>query len=892
MTPSRGFVRRPHARVAWQSLGAATAVLVSLIAFVVAFSAALSSSSGSGSQRLTPSVSTAGPGLPTLARGPVSATLGAADPAYLIRASTPSAAVLRADGVAQRMRTRFTRSGVTIAAGETRVRLRLLAIAAGASPRKLASVQPSATANRVDYRREGLTEWYANGPLGLEQGFTVQRAAAPGPSDSLTLSLALSGNLHASSTPATGQILLSHAGGAPVLRYGALSAYDASGRALPSQLALHGGRVLIAVNTAHARFPLTIDPLVEQAERPAPSDENGHGQFGYSVALSADGTTALVGAPGDDGFAGAAWVFTRAGSVWTQQGPKLSINEQTDAEEEARCEKEVNECGFGRSVALSADGNTALIGAPRANAARGAAWVFTRSGTTWSQFGEKLTGDTEAKGNASFGRSVALSGDGDTALVGAPREDSSRGGAWAFARLGAGFVAEGSELTGEEEIGAAYFGRSLALSFDGTTALVGGPGDDAYSGAAWVFAHSGAGFAPEGGKLTAGAEEVGSGRFGFSVALSSDGDTALVGARSDDEDAGAAWMLARSGSSWVAQGAKLTGAGELEAAQFGYSVALSADATTALVGAPHDSASVGAAWTFALSGAQWAQQQEMNANAPEEGKALFGAGLALAADGGTALIGAPHAARRLGGAWSYLGPVAEPESPTPPETPTDDTPPGPTPETGSSGTGSTGPTPRSGVLGSTASALPPPHLGVNGNVIRLSGIVRVRLPGSRVFTLLTEGAQIPFGSLVDATHGRVSVTTEAAGGGTQTMIFYEGEFKLTQRHDGLVVSILAGGSFASCRAKGARSGAAQTSATHKRPVRKLWAEGHGSYSTKGNYATGAVLGTRWLTEDLCDGTLIRVLTDKVAVTNLVTHKRLTVRAGHSYFAKAPHRRQK
>ena len=107
-----------------------------------------------------------------------------------------------------------------------------------------------------------------------------------------------------------------------------------------------------------------------------------------------------------------------------------------------------------------------------------------------------------------------------------------------------------------------------------------------------------------------------------------------------------------------------------------------------------------------------------------------------------------------------------------------------------------------------------------------------------------------------------------------------------------MVSILAGGSFASCKAKGARSGAARTSATHKRPVRKLWAEGHGSYSTKGNYATGAVLGTRWLTEDLCDGTLIRVLIDKVSVTNLLTHKRLTVRAGHSYFAKAPRRRQK
>jgi hypothetical protein len=70
-------------------------------------------------------------------------------------------------------------------------------------------------------------------------------------------------------------------------------------------------------------------------------------------------------------------------------------------------------------------------------------------------------------------------------------------------------------------------------------------------------------------------------------------------------------------------------------------------------------------------------------------------------------------------------------------------------------------------------------------------------------------------------------------------------------------------------------------------VRKLWAEGHGSYSTKGNYAAGAVLGTRWVTVDTCGGTLIRVITDRVAVTNFVTHHKVTVKAGRSYLAKAP-----
>ena len=83
-----------------------------------------------------------------------------------------------------------------------------------------------------------------------------------------------------------------------------------------------------------------------------------------------------------------------------------------------------------------------------------------------------------------------------------------------------------------------------------------------------------------------------------------------------------------------------------------------------------------------------------------------------------------------------------------------------------------------------------------------------------------------------------------------------------------------------------RANSSRASSKHH-AVRKLWSEGHGSYSTKGNYAAGAVLGTHWLTEDFCDGTLIRVVTDRVAVTNLVTHRRVTVKAGHSYFATAP-----
>jgi hypothetical protein len=207
--------------------------------------------------------------------------------------------------------------------------------------------------------------------------------------------------------------------------------------------------------------------------------------------------------------------------------------------------------------------------------------------------------------------------------------------------------------------------------------------------------------------------------------------------------------------------------------------------------------------------------------------------------------------------------------------------PGPGPVAGGGGGGST--------VTISPALVPAPVLAVSGNVSPVSGTVLVRLPGTTTFVALSSLRQIPFGSLINATHGRVSVTTASPNGGTQTGEFFEGEFVLSQGRNGLVVAELAGGDFAVCptareRAHKARASAA---ASGKHVVRKLWADAHGSFSTKGNYAAGAVAGTEWLTEDLCDGTLIRVTHDKVAVTNLVTHRHVLVKVGHSYLATAP-----
>jgi hypothetical protein len=172
----------------------------------------------------------------------------------------------------------------------------------------------------------------------------------------------------------------------------------------------------------------------------------------------------LVGGYLDNGSAGAAWVFTRSGSTWEQQGPKLTGSGESGAGK------------LGDSVALSQEGTTALVGGYVDNGGAGAAWVFTRSGSTWEQ--QKLTGSGES-GPGEFGYGVALSGAGNTALIGGVSDNGGIGAAWVFTRSGSTW--EQQKLTGSGESGKGEFGHWVALSGDG------GLSDNGGVGAAWAF---------------------------------------------------------------------------------------------------------------------------------------------------------------------------------------------------------------------------------------------------------------------------------------------------------------------------------------------------------------------------------------------------------------------
>ncbi len=505
------------------------------------------------------------------------------------------------------------------------------------------AARPQASGNRVSYARDGLSEWYANGPLGLEQGFTIQRPPAGARRGALTLSMRLGGDARAG-LGADGASVSFSAPGGPTIGYSGLRASDADGRPLASRLALREGHLLIEIDARGASYPVRVDPFVHKGEKLTASGLGGpYGYVGMSVALSADGSTALIGAPADDEYTGSAFVFTRSGSTWTQQAKLTGSGTQ-------------GESWFGESVAISADGNTALIGGPSDDEQVGAAWVFTRSGSTWTEQGSKLTGAGES-GNAFFGKSVALSADGDLAMVGGYNDNEHRGAAWVFTRTGSTWVQEGSKLTGGGEEG--FFGWSVALSSEGTTALVGEWGLGGGIGAAWAFTRAGSSWSKQGGALTA----LGSSEytwFGYSVALSAGGGTAVIGAPHADGYAGAAWVYTRTGSTWAEQGSPLTGEEEIGEGELGYSSALSADGSSALLGGRVDDTFHGAAWAFSRSGASWRESGgKLTGSAETSNREEFGWSVALSAAGSTAIVGSPCDKACIGSA-SVFATAAEP----------------------------------------------------------------------------------------------------------------------------------------------------------------------------------------------------------------------------------------
>jgi hypothetical protein len=370
------------------------------------------------------------------------------------------------------------------------------------------------------------------------------------------------------------------------------------------------------------------DTFLESAKLTAPttgpSAQIGGGELGGAAAISTDGTTAITGAFDDASGKGAAYVFTRAGATWTLQAKLTAPTSGASRALGTNVE-------FGNEVALSADGNTALVGGFGDNSDAGAAWVYTRGPSGWS-VQQKLIAPTSGAG---------------------------------------------AELRPGE------FGSRISLNAAGTTALIAGVEDHAFVGAAWTYtrASTTATTWTERHKFTAPTSgtdrEVGAGDFGSAVWLSPDGLSAVVGGDGDSSSVGAAWVYANSSGTWTEQTKLVPPTAGPDAgvgtSTFGSAVSLSADASTALIGGQSDNQR-GAAWLFTRTTATtWSESQKLVAPSSgagaEIGQGFFGASAVLSSDATTVVVGAPidnsavgaaYAFARSGPTWSLQGKVSAP----------------------------------------------------------------------------------------------------------------------------------------------------------------------------------------------------------------------------------------
>jgi HJR/Mrr/RecB family endonuclease len=363
--------------------------------------------------------------------------------------------------------------------------------------------------------------------------------------------------------------------------------------------------------------------------------------FGNSLALSGDGSTLAIGAPLEDSSAtgingnqasnattdsGAVYVFTRAGTAWTQQAYVKASNSGASDE-------------FGAHLALSADGATLAVGAAEESSAAtgvggnqadnsalqaGAVYVFTRTGVVWTQQAYVKASNTGAGDH--FGFSLALSGNGSRLAIGAIDEASAA-------------IGVGGTQTDDSKLSA---------------------------GAVYLFSRTGATWTQQ-TYVKASNTDAGD-RFGYAVALSQDGGTLAVGADfeasaaigvdGDQTDnsatlAGAVFVFVENGASWSQQ-AYIKASNTAATSEFGASLALSSDGSMLVVGAYEEDSSAtgingdqtdrsamnaGAGYAFARTGSAWSETAYIKASNTSAGD-QFGAGLALSADGSTLAVGA------------------------------------------------------------------------------------------------------------------------------------------------------------------------------------------------------------------------------------------------------------
>jgi hypothetical protein len=594
----------------------------------------------------------------------ISSTLGHDDARYGIQATADG---YSSQNAANHLAARYKADGVEIRSQNSNWGFEFQGWGYGEHPanKNQSAVSPSVNANRVEYRRGALTEWYVNGPLGIEQGFTISQPPVALPNSnhaSLDIALRLRGNLSAFVDPGRHALVLRDQNGAPALRYGPLLAYDASGRELDSWMEVQDGGLRLRVNTTGARYPILVDPWVQVAELTNSSGLAGDA-LGRAIAIDEAGDTVVVGAPyaeiNGQAAQGAAYVFVEPtnGNGWASAGNYTAVLTNNSG---------LAGDNFGWSVAIS--GNTIVVGSPSAtNMNQGAAYVFvepTTAGGWADQPSEhetaELTPSTRALDDL-FGYSVGISG--STLVVGAAQGNTGLGAAYVFVEsTWSGSVTSNIELTASDGAAGDSFGSSVGINESGNIVVVGAPQGSTGPGAVYVFVE------PNGGpwaatsrfsaKLTT-LNGVTGDDFGQSASINETGDTVVAGAPNleigSNIGQGAAYVFVEptTAGGWADQPsenetAELTASSGSTSTALGYSVRISGN--TVVAGATGvtiaSKLAAGAAYVFVepTTAGGWADQPSEHETAEltaSNGVPQTFLGLSVGIGGNTVVAGAP-----------------------------------------------------------------------------------------------------------------------------------------------------------------------------------------------------------------------------------------------------------
>ena len=402
-------------------------------------------------------------------------------------------------------------------------------------------------------------------------------------------------------------------------------------------------------NYVNHLFPTTETQKIIESDRTNTYTGGTDDWFGIAVSISGD--YAIVGSPyGDEDAsngntltsAGAAYIFKHNGTSWVEQ-QKIVPN--------------VRESGFRFGWSVSISGDYVIVGTASTDGAdAGEAYIFKRSGTTWTQEYKLVASD--ASGDDQFGTSVSISG--DYAIVGASYEDLSgsdgAGAAYIFKRSGVTWTEE-TKVVASDRAGGDKFGKSVSIS--GDYAIVGSHNEDhdvtggnvlSNAGSAYIFKRSAATSTWTQETKIVASDRAGGDQFGWSVSIS--GDYAIVGSVYEDHDvtggnvlsnAGSAYVFKRSGTTWT-QETKIVASDRAGSDYFGASVSISGD--YAIVGSHYEDhdfsganymSAAGSAYIFKRSGTTWTQTSKISAS-DRGGSDYFGYSVSIS--GNRSIVGA------------------------------------------------------------------------------------------------------------------------------------------------------------------------------------------------------------------------------------------------------------